>query len=403
MSPTGSSPHTRGLRACASVCVRASGIIPAHAGFTSAPSPRVGRPPDHPRTRGVYGITRRGERPTERIIPAHAGFTPSTGASPMHPSDHPRTRGVYRGSDATTAAHAGSSPHTRGLRGPRRGLALCPGIIPAHAGFTSRSRSCSSLSQDHPRTRGVYVIAALQTGQSAGSSPHTRGLPSGQYAGSHGRRIIPAHAGFTLCRGHVSMMHPDHPRTRGVYSLPGACLYDASGSSPHTRGLLPVGQAVHSLGGIIPAHAGFTPRPRRPGRPGRDHPRTRGVYSRAHAAYDAAIRIIPAHAGFTSVRSVIVISSPDHPRTRGVYPSPTTQCLPRPRIIPAHAGFTLMDPLSVSPGPDHPRTRGVYHQPMVSGASPSGSSPHTRGLHLAILGIPTVLESTTPRFPSLLT
>ena len=33
----------------------------------------------------------------------------------------------------------------------------------------------------------------------------------------------------------------------------------------------------------------------------------------------------------------------------------------------------------------------------------TGSSPLARGLHLAILGIPTVLESTTPRFPSLLT
>ena len=47
--------------------------------------------------------------------------------------------------------------------------------------------------------------------------------------------------------------------------------------------------------------------------------------------------------------------------------------------------------------------RGVYvsifHRVMIV----YGSSPHARGLRLAILGIPTVLESTTPRFPSLLT
>ena len=47
--------------------------------------------------------------------------------------------------------------------------------------------------------------------------------------------------------------------------------------------------------------------------------------------------------------------------------------------------------------------RGVYGRPVAEFIISVGSSPHARGLHLAILGIPTVLESTTPRFPSLLT
>ena len=55
-----------------------------------------------------------------------------------------------------------------------------------------------------------------------------------------------------------------------------------------------------------------------------------------------------------------------------------------------------------APG-DHPRTRGVYIRYEDVAPGDVGSSPHARGLPLAILGIPTVLESTTPRFPSLLT
>ena len=73
-----------------------NGIIPARAGFTAGVHPRVSRPPDHPRTRGVYagplmgGATRGGSSPHARgllpglsirhnwtgIIPARAGFTP---------------------------------------------------------------------------------------------------------------------------------------------------------------------------------------------------------------------------------------------------------------------------------------------------------------------------------------
>ena len=70
-------------------------IIPARAGFTAGRAPVVGRPPDHPRSRGVYfcaprlfsmiagssplarGLLNidRAKIPTRRIIPARAGFT----------------------------------------------------------------------------------------------------------------------------------------------------------------------------------------------------------------------------------------------------------------------------------------------------------------------------------------
>ena len=72
-------------------------------------------------------------------------------------------------------------------------------------------------------------------------------------------------------------------------------------------------------------------------------------------------------------------------------------------IIPARAGFTARHYPYGIPDPDHPRTRRVYTVIHDIKPGPGGSSPHAQGLPLAILGIPTVLESTTPRFPSLLT
>ena len=50
----GSSPHTRGLLISDPLGAVENRIIPAHAGFTRRSTPTTGRPPDHPRTRGVY-------------------------------------------------------------------------------------------------------------------------------------------------------------------------------------------------------------------------------------------------------------------------------------------------------------------------------------------------------------
>ena len=152
--------------------------------------------------------------------------------------------------------------------------------------------------------------------------------------------------------------------------------------------------------GIIPARAGFTNPRRNRIRPGRDHPRSRGVYRRhsgrirvregssplarglrsTRMRSRSRRRIIPARAGFTVGHHDFRVGQWDHPRSRGVYPgwrastrwergsSPLARGLPgiwksnpRPaRIIPARAGFTKT-----------PR-RFPVHDP--------GSSPLARGL-----------------------
>ena len=111
----------------------------------------------------------------------------------------------------------------------------------------------------------------------------------------------------------------DHPRTRGVYGNEIEAATRAAGSSPHTRGLPGVLRDAHDGTRIIPAHAGFTPRPGR----GR-----------------AAAGIIPAHAGFTADVREWESFVRDHPRTRGVYAELLGLGDHGDRIIPAHAGFT---------------------------------------------------------------
>ena len=91
-----------------------------------------------------------------------------------------------------------------------------------------------------------------------GSSPLARGLPSTGDARTRMRRIIPARAGFTPAWCRRLPGPPDHPRSRGVYSLNDIFTNLDTGSSPLARGLR-LGEFVVALDvGIIPARAGFT-------------------------------------------------------------------------------------------------------------------------------------------------
>ena len=236
------------------------------------------RPPDHPRSRGVYVPGHRGDpekpgssplarglhelrdiaRQDIRIIPARAGFTPCKPAPGRDDTDHPRSRGVYDCAWVPVAQCLGSSPLARGLPAAAHMSAFPARIIPARAGFTDRRRRGRRRPGDHPRSRGVYDRADEECAARAGSSPLARGL--------HCDR---AHGGL-LCR--------DHPRSRGVYMDEEAIGQPDYGSSPLARGLQKPALAFAGVVGIIPARAGFT-RPVGGRGPGfEDHPRSRGVY-----------------------------------------------------------------------------------------------------------------------------
>ena len=173
----GSSPLARGLHQVGRRHAVERRIIPARAGFTS-PMVRGGpAATDHPRSRGVYAIrftngsrilgssplarglrdSQRGRPRKRRIIPARAGFTASAPRARRRPPDHPRSRGVYLSRAAEMAAQDGSSPLARGLHRDRPRHEVIGGIIPARAGFTRQSGSRAGSRPDHPRSRGVYM------------------------------------------------------------------------------------------------------------------------------------------------------------------------------------------------------------------------------------------------------
>ena len=204
----------------------------------------------------------------------------------------------------TTHPHSRSpgdalTPHARGLHPWPARRHQVHGIIPAHAGFTPSTTGAATGWSDHPRTRGVYSLAAADLLTKMGSSPHARGLPVGAHRACGGRRIIPACAGFTAFWRAGGPRRADHPRMRGVYRVNG--LDDEVD------------------GRIIPACAGFTLSLVGGEPDSGDHPRMRGVYPHHLVTQRRSARIIPARAGFTAWSTSTSTARADHPRACGVY------------------------------------------------------------------------------------
>ena len=216
------------------------------------------------------------------------------------------------------------------------------------------------MARDHPRSRGVYpeeravreanwrIIPAragftarrgLLSAMNAGSSPLARGLLHLREQVIVGGRIIPARAGFTPQRGTQPRHGRDHPRSRGVYSQTARYAAGHLGSSPLARGLLAVDEGPVGEGRIIPARAGFTTTTPTTGRRRGDHPRSRGVYTRLGAWKHEADGSSPLARGLQHAALE---------NREGV------------RIIPARAGFTRSGRLCQAEMRDHPRSRGVY-------------------------------------------
>ena len=255
---------------------------------------------------------------------------------------------------------AGSSPHTRGAHDVVGHLGVGDRIIPAYAGSTRDRLESPRLGSDHPRIRGEHSDLAASKSTPRGSSPHTRGAPSGSSSDRAASRIIPAYAGSTYLRP-------------GVSGLRG-------GSSPHTRGARPSSAGRKPIDRIIPAYAGSTsvmvpvatwvpdhPRIRgehnmarsRSGSPRGSSPHTRGALGQLGIAY-ADVGIIPAYAGSTAflIRISIELNG-SSPHTRGA-PTGPFRLRRHSGIIPAYAGSTPSNVCRYDSRQDHPRIRGEH-------------------------------------------
>ena len=173
----------------------------------------------------------------------------------------------------------------------------------------------------------------------AGSSPLTRGKPRYTVGpmGVHG--LIPAHAGKTPPWLGVTSWWTAHPRSRGENPKPVTPPEPGWGSSPLTRGKRETFGADAERRGLIPAHAGKTPRHRSGTRRTAAHPRSRGENTLIRAD-DKNFRAHPRSRGENSplhlTPSEVQGSSP---LTRGK-PWPARYGHRGRGLIPAHAGKT---------------------------------------------------------------
>ena len=172
----GSSPLTRGKLGVGHCAIDCHGLIPAHAGKTN-------RVPCKPGDAG--------------LIPAHAGKT--TGQTAVRGGDwaHPRSRGENDILNATGFRLTGSSPLTRGKPARGRVTFRSGRLIPAHAGKTGLCDTPVVSHRAHPRSRGENTVGALAVLPDRGSSPLTRGKRVLEVRGRRAIGLIPAHAGKT--------------------------------------------------------------------------------------------------------------------------------------------------------------------------------------------------------------
>ena len=171
------------------------------------------------------------------------------------------------------------------------------GIIPAYAGSTAAMSGRGRCRRDHPRIRGEHVEFSLEPVPGRGSSPHTRGAPSGRPSGCGTRS--------------------DHPRIRGEHPPSALRSSIMVGSSPHTRGARLLEEVPDRHGQDHPRIRGeHRVEPHQPLAPGGSSPHTRGA--RAFTTVSRMMpRIIPAYAGSTEGRRRRRLRGTDHPRIRG--------------------------------------------------------------------------------------
>ena len=276
--PHGSSPLTRGKRSVTVPVNITARLIPAHAGKTYCQDCRALILPAHPRSRGENLVSAvqvgnaggsspltRGKRAghgrgpgPEGLIPAHAGKTTARRRTTASVPAHPRSRGENEMLVSMSLSFRGSSPLTRGKLG--HGLVEIRGrrLIPAHAGKTSfLASSCVSL-EAHPRSRGENDLEWRILLCTTGSSPLTRGKRRIAAGEEFTDRLIPAHAGKTGMAGTRRWRTTAHPRSRGENIKAAVSVVVEWGSSPLTRGKQRAQLGRHFRPGLIPAHAGKT-------------------------------------------------------------------------------------------------------------------------------------------------
>ena len=274
------------------------------------------------------------------------------------PAVHPRLCGEHLPPRGKFSLCRGSSPPVRGtLRGhvaDQNGKRF----IPACAGNTTPTATCSTRPPVHPRLCGEHCLPQSVPLFLPGSSPPVRGTPSAKHQAAQSCRFIPACAGNTEAVLIRRQLCPVHPRLCGEHRFLCRHLYRAAGSSPPVRGTHEAKHGRDSGSRFIPACAGNTGMPAYRVRAVPVHPRLCGE----HTA--------------TLTDCLIVVGS--SPPVRGTLVKPAANAA-KSRFIPACAGNTSASPKFMLNPPVHPRLCGEHSHTSRAATASSGSSPPVRG------------------------
>ncbi len=319
------------------------GFIPAHAGKTSSGSRRASGGRAHPHSRRENPAHDRHVRSPPGLIPAHAGKTTCSAPSASTCRAHPHSRGENRPIGRSLTASSGSSPLTRGKHRGVAGVSEYVGLIPAHAGKTSSHHSPASVCRAHPRSRGENARMTRDFAAQWGSSPLTRGKPEMGCLTRCAPGLIPTHTGITRSFPTGIALRGAHPRSRGENSCFGDFGCGTAGSSPLTRGKRLRTRSRGRAGRLIPAHAGKTVC-RSTSRASRwAHPRSRGENGRSDLPTSFSSGSSPLTRGKQAASRGCCVAARLIPLTRGKRLDRSQRALRR-RLIPAHAGKTASMP-----------------------------------------------------------
>ena len=258
-------------------------------------------------------------------------------------------------------------------------------FIPTYVGHTEKFVVLIVQTSVHPHIRGAYSARVQEMMQTPGSSPHTWGIRGFFGGGSTDRRFIPTYVGHTQSDCAGGQKSPVHPHIRGAYAANVEDGGTCNGSSPHTWGIRTEDNFVDEIARFIPTYVGHTPAQRLPRqRPRGSSPHTWGIQRRIAESL-AVARFIPTYVGHTlGFFHFYLLHSGSSPHTWGIRPAQMGgQCARG--FIPTYVGHTDCRAIKGNHSSVHPHIRGAYITNSLIMMDDSGSSPHTWGIHSAVI------------------
>ena len=152
----------------------------------------------------------------------------------------------------------GSPPHTWGILDMLlEGLKIIR-FTPTYMGNTDGISPNPHICPVHPHIHGEYVTEAICADAASGSPPHTWGILAGTITKYTGNRFTPTYMGNTCTAERYLSRFPVHPHIHGEYEWCKVSFDLPSGSPPHTWGIHPGTWTLSIIPRFTPTYMGNT-------------------------------------------------------------------------------------------------------------------------------------------------